>query len=137
MLYAYHVMNNEMKHLLIVDDDPDCLYQLKLILSKCGYRVTALESQASAEQWLESNCPDLAVFDLMMDREDSGFILSRMLKKKTPDIPVVILTSVTPETGVSFDLKSNGNQQWIMADLYLEKGIDKETLCTQVEQLLK
>lgn len=126
----------KMKHILIVDDDQDCLFQLNFLLSQQGYRVTALESQSQAENWLAENCPDLAVFDLMMEREDSGFVLSRLLKKKNPSVPIVILTAVTPETGISFDLQTAENRKWIQADLYLEKGINRELISQQIAQLI-
>ncbi|MBT3241719.1 MAG: response regulator [Bacteroidetes bacterium] len=126
-----------MKHILIVDDDADCLFQLKLQMSNLGYSVTALESQFLAEEWLEDSEPDLAIIDLMMETEDSGFILSRGLKNKYPDVPVVILTAVTPETGLSFDLQTSDSQQWINADQYIEKGLHQETLFARIEQLLK
>jgi len=90
-----------------------------------------------AEEWLEDSEPDLAIIDLMMETEDSGFILSRGLKNKYPDVPVVILTAVTPETGLSFDLQTSDSQQWINADQYIEKGLHQETLFARIEQLLK
>ncbi|MCK7530530.1 MAG: hypothetical protein MZV63_05535 [Marinilabiliales bacterium] len=50
-------------------------------LSKCGYEVMAVESQAEAEQVISKMKPDLAVFDLMMESDDSGFILCYKLKR--------------------------------------------------------
>ena len=130
-------MNKLNKKILIVDDDPDCLFQLDLLLINNGYQSVTIGSQAAAIDWLEKNKPDLAIFDLMMDREDSGFILSRLSKKYYTDVPVIILTAVTPETGIRFDLRSQESQSWIKADRYLEKGLNQEALLNHIKQLLK
>ena len=61
--------------ILIADDDPDQIYMLKHSLKKWGYDVVSVESREEAERYLEGNCPDLAILDLMMEEEDSGFIL--------------------------------------------------------------
>lgn len=125
------------KHILIVDDDPDCLFQLSFLLTRKGYAVTALESELKAGEWISENKPDLAVFDLMMEREDSGFALSRKMKQTYPDVPVIILTAVTPETGISFDILSEENRRWIQADGYIEKGINRELIGLKIEQMIR
>lgn len=42
----------------------------------------AVESQAEAESVIARFRPDLAIFDLMMESDDSGFILCYKLKKE-------------------------------------------------------
>ncbi|NJO88573.1 MAG: response regulator [Chloroflexia bacterium] len=69
-----------------------------------GYNVTTADSQKEGESYIENNKPDLAIVDLMMENEDSGFILSYKIKKKYPDVPVIIATAVTSETGMVFGL---------------------------------
>ncbi|MFH0757402.1 MAG: response regulator [Bacteroidota bacterium] len=125
------------KTVLLVDDDPDQIFQVSLYLKKWGYEVVALESRREAEHYLEGNCPDLAIVDLMMEEEDSGFILSYRIKQCHPEIPVIIATAVAAERGIRFDLKSPGNKTWIRADHYLEKGFRMEQLKTVIENLLK
>lgn len=125
-----------MKHILIADDDPDSLFQLELLLKKAGYMVTALDSHKQVEEWMVDHQPDLVVLDLMMEKADSGFVLSRNLKKRLPDLPIIILTAVTPETGLVFDLNSPDSQSWIKADRYLEKGLEHQLLLVHISQLL-
>ncbi|MCK7534607.1 MAG: response regulator [Marinilabiliales bacterium] len=55
----------------------------------------AVESQAEAEQVIAKMKPDLAVFDLMMESDDSGFILCYKLKRKYPEVPVILATAVS------------------------------------------
>lgn len=125
------------KTILIVDDDMDYLYQLKLKIERFGFEVITADSQHEGEQVIETFKPDLAIFDLMMENEDSGFVLSYKMKKKYPDVPVILATAVTAETGMSFDLSEESNHQWIKADLFLDKGIRGDQLEKEIKKLLK
>ncbi len=130
-------MSIEGKVILIVDDDYDYLYQLKFQLERWGCKVVAAESQREAEELLETLKPDLAILDLMMENEDSGFVLSYKLKRKYPDVPVIIATAVSSETGISFGIHSGEDKNWIKADTYLEKGLRPEHLKKEIEKLIK
>ena len=125
------------KTILIVDDDMDYLYQLKLKIERFGFEVVTADSQHEGEQVIETFKPYLAIFDLMMENEDSGFVLSYKMKKKYPDVPVILATAVTAETGMSFDLSEESNHQWIKADLFLDKGIRGDQLEKEIKKLLK
>src|SRR6056297_3015582 len=114
-------MGHEKKIVLIADDDMDYLFQMKMHIESFGFEVITAESQREAEKIIETTKPDLAIFDLMMESDDSGFILSYKMKRKYPDVPVIIATAVSSETGMSFGLNSDVDKQWIKADLYLEK----------------
>lgn len=130
-------MASARKTILIVDDDADYLFQLKFQVEKMGFDVVTAESQREAENILKNIKPDLAILDLMMENEDSGFILSYKLKRMYPDIPVIIATAVSAETGMSFGISSEQERQWIKADLYLEKGIRPDQLHREILKLLK
>ena len=123
--------------ILIADDDPDYLYQTVFNLEKAGYQTMGVESQAEAESIIARFKPDLAIFDLMMENDDSGFILCYKLKRKYPDVPVIIATAVSYETGLTFSIDSDREKSWIRADRYLEKGIRAEQLDQEVMKLLK
>ena len=123
--------------ILVADDDPDYLFQTINNLEKSGYKTVAVESQSEAELYISKHRPDLAIFDLMMESDDSGFILCYKIKKKYPDVPVILATAVAKETGLSFSLDSEHEKAWIRADLYLEKGIRAEQLDQEVMKLLK
>ncbi len=125
------------KTVLIVDDDIDSLTQLSLQLRNMGFDVISGENQKEGEELINKVKPDLAIFDLMMDNKDSGFILSYKMKKKFPDVPVIIATAVTAETGMMFGLNSEEEKKWIKADLYLEKGLRFDQLKVQINKLLK
>ncbi len=126
-----------MKTILIVDDDPDLLAQFKFQVENFGYQTITAGSQEEGEEILGNTKPDLAIFDLMMENQDSGFILSYKTKKKYPDVPVIIVTSVTSVTGLNFSLETGSDKQWIKADKYIEKGIRPDQLHREINKLLK
>jgi two-component system, OmpR family, response regulator len=130
-------MDNNKKTILLVDDDEDYLFQTRLNIEQFGFRVVTSESQYEAEKLLETLKPDLAILDLMMESEDSGFILAFKLKRKYPDVPVIIATAVTAETGMTFSVTSEDDRKWIKADLYIEKGIRADQLHKEIIKLLK
>jgi CheY-like chemotaxis protein len=130
-------MNKSDFTILVADDDPDYLFQTINNLERSGFRTVAVESQAEAELYISKFRPDLAIFDLMMESDDSGFILCYKIKKMYPEVPVILATAVSHETGLSFRLDSENEKSWIRADLYLEKGIRAEQLDQEVMKLLK
>lgn len=123
--------------ILIVDDDQDYLYQLQIKIQNFGYQTITAESQKEAEELIEKVKPDLAILDLMMENEDSGFILCYKMKKRYPDLPIIIASGVTAETGISFDINDENNRKWIKADCFLDKGIRTEKLKEAIDRLLE
>ncbi len=124
------------KTILVVDDDIDFLFQLKIKLENFGFETISAESQKEAESIIATTKPDLAIFDLMMENEDSGFILSYKIKRKYPDVPVIIATAVSAETGITFDINSEDDSEWIRADQFLDKGIRADQLKYEIDKLL-
>ncbi|HPT03859.1 MAG TPA: response regulator [Bacteroidales bacterium] len=125
------------KTILIVDDDADYLFQMKLKVQQFGFDTITADSQKEAEQIMATTKPDLAILDLMMENDDSGFILSYKMKKKYPDVPIIIATAVTAETGMTFDVRTEEERKWIKADLFLDKGIRADQLQREINKLLK
>jgi DNA-binding response OmpR family regulator len=131
------IMGQQKKVVLIADDDMDYLFQMRMHIEGFGFQVITAESQREAEKIMEDTKPDLAIFDLMMENDDSGFILCYKMKRKYPDVPIILATAVASETGMSFGVDTQNEQQWIKADLYLEKGIRKDQLHKEINKLLK
>jgi CheY-like chemotaxis protein len=130
-------MENTRKKILIVDDDLDYLFQTRLNVESFGFEVVTAENEQEAEEIIGKMKPDLAILDLMMEKEDSGFILCYKMKKVYPDMPIIVATAVAFETGISFNLNSEADRKWIKADLYLEKGIRADQLHKEINKLLK
>jgi two-component system alkaline phosphatase synthesis response regulator PhoP len=81
--------------------------------------------------------PDLAIVDLMMEQPDSGFVLCHQIRKLYPETPIILLTSVTAQTGMSFDTQSESARSWIQADTIMDKPVRAEQLRAEVNKLLR
>jgi len=125
------------KTILVADDDVDYLEQIKLQVKEFGFDVITAGSQKEAEKLMCEQRPDLALFDLMMENQDSGFILTYKFKKLYPEVPVIIATAVTAETGLVFNIENSDDKNWIRADKYLEKGLRPDQLHREINKLLK
>ena len=130
-------MENENKHILLVDDDIDFLIQTKTQLKAHGFEITTAESLQEAEEILEKFRPDLAILDLMMEHSDAGFALAYHIKKKDESIPVILVTAVASETGLEFDAATNEERSWVKADAFLAKPIRFEQLLAEIKKYLK
>lgn len=131
------MLKKEKKVVLIVDDDFDYLFQMKNAISDMGFEVIAADTQKEAESIIERTKPDLAILDLMMENHDTGFILCHKIKNKYPEVPIIIASAVTAETGMIFDVNTEEDQDWIKADLFLDKGIRLDQLHKEINKLLK
>ncbi len=130
-------MENTKRTVLIADDDEDYLFQMKMYVESFGFNVITADTQKEAEEIIQNTKLDLAIFDLMMENDDSGFILCYKMKRKHPEVPIILATAVASETGISFGVDTDSDKKWIKADLYLEKGIRKDQLHKEINKLLK
>jgi len=124
------------RNILVVDDDPDILEQLSIILKGQGYAVVTAAGQHEGEEAILRTRPDLAILDLMMEETDSGFMFCHHIKNLYPDLPVILLTAVRSATGISFDPLSAEARSWVKADRILDKPVRPEQLVGEVRRLL-
>jgi CheY-like chemotaxis protein len=125
-----------MKKVLIVDDDIDVREIITETLSSNGYEVEQAESGEEGWEKFESFNPDLVILDLIMESYDAGFILAYKLKKKNPDMPIIMATSVNRDSEVQFDLNEAKERQWIKADMFLDKPINPGVLLEKINNVL-
>jgi CheY-like chemotaxis protein len=64
-------------------------------------------------------------------------MLCYRIKKQDPTIPVIMVTSVTSETGLDFDATTKEERSWIKADALLDKPVRFEQLQREMNRLLK
>ena len=79
--------------MLIVDDEPNVCFTMKLIFEREGFSVQTAASAAEAIKLLSLNHPfDVVLTDLHMEREDIGLELARVAKKLEKPPILVIMT---------------------------------------------
>jgi CheY-like chemotaxis protein len=81
--------------ILIVDDEPDIVSYLELVLQELGYVTVSARNGAEALERVTADPPDLVLLDLVMPVMD-GFTVCRKLKEgeATRLIPVIIMTAL-------------------------------------------
>ena len=121
---------------LLVDDDPDFLEQHRLLLERAGYKVQAATSEEEATELLKDGQFDAAVLDLMLEHDDGGFVLAHRIRRNSK-MPIILVTAVTSETGMTFDTSSQEDKAWLEADVVLTKPIRFEQLTRELDRLLQ
>ena len=124
--------------ILVVDDDPDILDAVAMILESQGYKVFTARDGIEGLATLKAENPDLLILDLLMPKMD-GFAVCKELQDprwaKYKNIPILILTSVREEasrrryeleTGLELDV-----------DDYVEKPMSPDVLLERVSTLIK
>ncbi len=82
--------------ILIVDDSPENIKLLDLILKKAKYEVVTAQNGRKALEIVESILPDLILLDVMMPHMN-GYEVCQQFKRnpKLESIPIIFLTSMT------------------------------------------
>jgi two-component system, NtrC family, response regulator AtoC len=76
---------------LVIDDDPGVREYLEALVSRQGYQAYPVSSGEEALRSLDHTRPDLVTLDVVLDGMD-GLETLRQLKKRLPDVPVVMLS---------------------------------------------
>ena len=120
------------KYVLIVDDDPDLVETVCMMLEDKGYEVGKAYDGVEGEESIKERRPDLLVLDVMMPRKD-GYKLCAELKaeKTTKDIPVILLTAVGEAVPTTSYTHAQG--MTTEAEEYIPKPVDSKTLVQAVE----
>ena len=116
--------------IVIVDDEPDILDLLKLILTqKTEHKVLTTTNPHQALEWCQTQHADLLISDLRMP-EMEGIELLKLVKQFDPNLPFVLITAFgTIESAVesmrhkAFD--------------YISKPFRKEQILVTVDKALK
>lgn len=123
------------KYVLIVDDDPDMVETVCMMLENKGYDVGKAYDGIEGEDSIRNRRPDLVVLDVMMPRKN-GYVLCSELKKNkaTRDIPVILLTAVGD--AVPTTTYSHADGKVTEAEDYIPKPVDADVLIKSIERLV-
>jgi OmpR family response regulator RpaB len=124
--------------ILVVDDDPDILDAVKMILESQDYEVVTARDGIEGLATLKAEYPDLMILDLMMPKMD-GFGVCKELQdprwSKYRNIPILILTSVREEASRRRYELETGLE--LNVDDYIEKPMSPDVLLERVGTLIK
>src|SRR3989338_10585239 len=125
-----------MAKILIIDDDPDIVEGMEVVLESKDYEVSNAKSGEDGIKKAKQEKFDLVILDVMMETKDKGFEVAREIKKENKDIPIIMLTAIKEKLGFDFKGES-GDQDWLPVDDYLDKPLKPQELIAKVESFLK
>ena len=117
--------------ILIVDDNSDIRLILDELIRDAGYKTRLAANYSQALSEIDKKLPDVAILDVKLDKGDNdGIQLLSHIKKKNPDIPVIMISGhANIEMAIS-SLKSGAFE-------FIQKPFDKERLLNFVNRAVE
>jgi CheY-like chemotaxis protein len=133
--------NNSKAKILVIDDDPDFLKVVSMMLKSGHYTVITAKNPQEGKEKLFAEKPNLILLDIMMDSLFDGFSLCNDIKtseefQEFREIPVIFCSAVKEIAGSRFNFGTE--QQGLTGpDDYIDKPVQSEDLFARIEKLLK
>ena len=122
-------MSNE--RILVIEDEPQMIDLIRLILETRGYRVIAAQGGEEGLDTMRNERPDLILLDIMMPEMDGGDVYHRMQQEpELSQIPVIVVTAKAAP--IDRVLWMNVAQ----VDDYVTKPFGPDDLLNSVERVL-
>ena len=120
-------MQQHMKKILVVDDDPDILEALQFMLEDAGYVVTTTEKGEYAENLHDTNggLPDVILLDVLLSGKDGRLICQKLKsQEETKHIPIIMMSAHN---------KARQSVASVGADDFIEKPFDSDELLAKIK----
>jgi two-component system, OmpR family, KDP operon response regulator KdpE len=121
-------MNAERARILVVDDEPQIVRALKVILRSAGFDTQAAESKAEALDAVAVRPPDAMILDLVLP-DGSGVEVCEEIRRWST-LPIIVLSAVGDEREKVRALDAG-------ADDYVTKPFGPEELIARVRAVLR
>jgi len=130
--------------ILVVDDDPDIVEALTLVLKSESYQVEAATSAEEALEKVTAARPDLILLDVMMPAGTEGFQFVWKLRNEYPEdlaqTPIIVLTAIHDTTRLKFyPERGDGTYEpgeYLPVQGFIDKPAEPAKLLKQVAEVL-
>ncbi|HEY5983220.1 MAG TPA: response regulator [Anaerolineales bacterium] len=120
------------KRILCIEDDPEMIDLIRLILERRGFRVQGAEGGRAGLEAVIASPPDLVLLDLMMPDMDGWDVYQQMkANESTRRVPVIIVTASGQNIDREFGI------QIAKVDDYIVKPFSPQDLLASVERVLR
>jgi CheY-like chemotaxis protein len=116
-----------MERILIIDDDPDVLTVLQMILKRRGYQTVTAVHEQEVYQLVNSEKPDLILMDVLLSGADGRHICRNLKSSDHKNIPIVMLSG--------HPAAQKGMQEY-GADDFLPKPFRETDVLKKIEKFL-
>ena len=118
-----------MKKILIIDDDPDVITVLQLLLKKKGYEVATASREDEAYKHVALFQPHLIVLDVLLSGVDGRTICKKLkADEKSRHIPIIMFSA---HPGAQKNMENFG------ADDFLPKPFESNKLLERIQAQLE
>lgn len=119
------------ERILCVDDEPEMVELLRLILGRRGYEIVGVYSGQEALETLKGESVDLILLDLMMPGMDGWEVVRRLrANEATASIPVIVVTAKSQNVDRVLGLHI------VKVDDYITKPFTPRELLDAVQRVL-
>jgi CheY-like chemotaxis protein len=124
-----------MSRILVVDDDPDFVEIVRLVLQREGYEVVTAPDGDTALRIMQESPPDLILLDVMMKGVLDGVETARAIgdDEIMHQTPLIMVSSITSSPMAEFF----PTDEYLPIDTWISKPIQPEDLLKTVERYLK
>ena len=124
-------MDGKTKHIVYIEDEPDMIDLVRLILSRKGYEVKGATGGRDGLDLIRSSLPDLVLLDLMMPDMD-GWEVYQQVKagETTRAIPVIVITAKAQNIDKVLGIHI------AKVDDYISKPFSPQQLIESIEKVL-
>ncbi len=124
-------MNSESKRLAYIEDEPEMIDLVRIILARRGYQVLGANGGQEGLELVRKEMPDLVLLDLMMPDMD-GWDVYHQIKsdEATRSIPVIVITAKAQDIDKILGLRV------AKVEDYISKPFSPQELVERVEQVL-
>ncbi len=119
-----------MTKIMVVDDEPDTVDLIKLVLETEGFEVIPAYSGRECLEKLKVEKPALVLLDIMMPEMDGWEVFHR-IKEKHSELPVAMLTVRDKDIDKMLGLHV------LKADDYITKPFGRQELVERVKKIIK
>jgi CheY-like chemotaxis protein len=123
----------ESKKIMVIDDDPDFLSYVQIVLVANGYQVCTASSASDGLQKMRGDPPALVIVDVMMSYVLDGWNVRREMLSDAQlrDIPVLMVSAiVSDDEDALFPSDADGR-----ADAFMSKPVEPAALLARVSEL--
>ncbi len=119
------------KHILCIEDEPEMIDLIRLILGRRGFEVTGATGGKAGLEAVRAERPDLVLLDLMMPDMDGWEVYQQMkADEATRHIPVIVVTAKAQSIDKVLGLHI------AKVDDYIAKPFSPQELLSSVEKTL-
>lgn len=133
------------RKILVVDDDPDIVESIKLVLEANSYEVITSGDAEDGLARARSDKPDLILLDIMMPEGTEGFQFVWDLRADRDPavkaIPIVVLTAIHSSTELRFYPDQSDTTykegEYLPVQGFIDKPVEPRALLMQIDKVLK